>query len=203
MRIVAGRHRGRAIAAPEGDAIRPTSDRARQSLFNLLEHGAPAKAGLVLRDAVVLDVFCGTGALGLEALSRGAAKAILIDSDAAAITLARRNAMALGEIARVSLRQLDATRPGKAPAAANLAFLDPPYGKDLAAAALAALAREGWLAPGAIVTVETATREDLAPPAGFALLDERRYGKAKIAILVYFTSPLEGEAGVGGDRGAR
>jgi 16S rRNA (guanine966-N2)-methyltransferase len=185
MRIVAGRHRGRALAAPEDEAIRPTSDRARQSLFNILEHGAPAKAGLEIRGAVVLDVFCGTGALGLEALSRGAAKAILIDSDAAAITLARQNAMALGEIAHVSLRQLDATRPGPAKEAATLAFLDPPYGQGLAGPALAALAREGWLAPGAIVTVETATREDLALPAGFALLDERRYGKAKLLFLKY------------------
>jgi 16S rRNA (guanine966-N2)-methyltransferase len=183
MRIVAGRLRGRALAAPANDAIRPTSDRARQSLFNILEHGAPARAGLVIREAVVLDVFCGTGALGLEALSRGAAKAILIDSDAAAITLARSNAMALGEIARVTLRQLDATKPGRAPAAAALAFLDPPYGKDLAAPALAALAREGWLAPGAIVTVESATREDLELPPGFSLLDERRYGKAKLLFL--------------------
>jgi 16S rRNA (guanine966-N2)-methyltransferase len=185
MRIVAGRHRGRALAAPEGEAIRPTSDRARQSLFNILEHGAPAKAGLVIRGAVVLDVFCGTGALALEALSRGAAKAILIDSDAAAITLARQNAMALGEIARVSLRQLDATKPGAAKEAATLAFLDPPYGKGLAAPALKALAREGWLAPGAIVSVETATREDLELPEGFERLDERRYGKAKLLFLRY------------------
>jgi len=185
MRIVAGRLRGRALAAPEGDAIRPTSDRARQSLFNILEHGAPAKAGLVVRDAIVLDVFCGTGAFGLEALSRGAAKAILIDNDAAAITLARANAMALGEIARVSLRQLDATRPGAAPEAAALAFLDPPYGKGLAVPALAALARQGWLAPGAIAVIETATVEDLAPPEGFTALDERRYGKAKLTFLKY------------------
>jgi 16S rRNA (guanine966-N2)-methyltransferase len=185
MRIVAGRHRGRALATPPGDAIRPTSDRARQSLFNILEHGAPAKSGLVIRDATVLDVFCGTGALGLEALSRGAAKAILVDSDAAAITLARANAMALGEIANVSLRQLDATRPGPAKEAATLAFLDPPYGKGLATPALAALAAQGWLAPGAIVVVETATKEDLALPPGFAPLDERRYGKAKLLLLQY------------------
>jgi 16S rRNA (guanine966-N2)-methyltransferase len=185
MRIVAGRHRGRALATPPGDAIRPTSDRARQSLFNILEHGAPAKSGLVIRDATVLDVFCGTGALGLEALSRGAAKAILVDSDAAAITLARANAMALGEIANVSLRQLDATRPGPAKEAATLAFLDPPYGKGLATPALAALAAQGWLAPGAIVVVETATKEDLALPPGFAPLDERRYGKAKLQFLKF------------------
>jgi 16S rRNA (guanine966-N2)-methyltransferase len=185
MRIVAGRLRGRALAAPEGDAIRPTSDRARQSLFNILEHGAPAKAGLVIREAVVLDVFCGTGALGLEALSRGAAKAILIDSDPAAITLARANAMALGEIARVSLRQLDAAKPGPAPDAANLVFLDPPYGKGLAEPALAALAAQGWLAPGAIAVVETAIKEDLVPPPGFTPLDERRYGKAKLQFLKF------------------
>jgi len=104
---------------------------------------------------------------------------------AAAITLARANAMALGEIARVSLRQLDATKPGPAPAAADLAFLDPPYGKGLAAPALAALAREGWFAPGAIAVVETAIKEDLDLPAGFAALDERRYGKAKLQFLQF------------------
>jgi 16S rRNA (guanine966-N2)-methyltransferase len=185
MRIVGGRHRGRALAAPAGSAVRPTSDRARESLFNILEHGAPAKAGLVLRGATVLDAFCGTGALALEALSRGAERAFLLDRDPAAIACARDNAIKLGEIARVTLRQSDATRPGPAPAAATLAFLDPPYGSGLAGPALAALAREGWLADGAIVVVETATREDLAPPPGFVLLDERRYGKAKLGFFIW------------------
>lgn len=185
MRIVGGRHRGRALAAPAGSAVRPTSDRARESLFNILEHGAPVKAGLTLRGAIVLDAFCGTGALALEALSRGAERALLIDRDPAAIACARDNAIKLGLIARVTLRQGDATHPGRAPAAATLAFLDPPYGSGLAAPALDALAREGWLAEGAVVVVETAIREDLALPAGFTALDERRYGKANLGFYLW------------------
>ncbi len=185
MRIVAGRHRGRILVSPAGDALRPTSDRARESLFNILEHGKLAKGGLSpIRGARIVDAFCGTGALGLEALSRGAVHATFIDVDTASLALARENAGKLGERDSVAFVQADATRPPRGQPC-TIAFLDPPYGEELAAPALAALAAAGWLAPGAIAVAETAGRETLAPPAGFTVVDERRYGKAKLTFLLW------------------
>lgn len=188
MRIVAGRHKGRALIAPPGEDIRPTSDRARESLFNILAHGRMARADgtSAIAGAIVLDAFCGTGALALEALSRGAERAILIDNSPAALNVARANFRALGEEARALLVLADATEPpSRAPAqpAATLAFLDPPYRSGLGAPALAALDARGWIAPEAVVVVESEARDAFAPPDGFTLLDERRYGKAKIRFL--------------------
>jgi 16S rRNA (guanine966-N2)-methyltransferase len=187
MRIVGGRHRGRKIEGPgggDGDKLRPTSDRARESLFNILEHGRFSADGTSLvRGARVLDVFCGTAAFALEALSRGAASATLIDSDPAAITLAHRNLKALGEGANARVIQVDATRPLRSAGAHDLAFLDPPYGSGLAAAALAVLREAGALGAGALCIVELDRRDNLAAPPGFAPLDERRYGRAKLVFL--------------------
>lgn len=186
MRIVGGKHRGRRLETPADLRIRPTSDRAREALFNILAHGRyAADRRSLLTGATVLDAFCGTGALALEALSRGAASAVLLDNDPEAIRLARANAQGLGEGARVDIRRADATRPGRAPAAASLAFLDPPYGGGLAGAALAALAAHGWLAQDAIAVVETAADETLDVPPPFVLLEARRYGRAKISLLRY------------------
>jgi 16S rRNA (guanine966-N2)-methyltransferase len=187
MRIVAGKHRGRRIAAPEGHDVRPTSDRAREALFNILEHGHFTADGTSpLIEARVLDVFAGSGALGLEALSRGAAHVTCIESNAAARSALRANAKALGETARVTVVQADATKP---PTAAGppcgLVLMDPPYRSGLAAPALAALAERGWLAGGAICVVEISAAESLDAPPGFAALDERRYGKAKLVFLRY------------------
>jgi 16S rRNA (guanine966-N2)-methyltransferase len=187
MRIVAGKHRGRRIAAPEGHDVRPTSDRAREALFNILEHGHFTDDGTSpLIDARVLDVFAGSGALGLEALSRGAAHLTCIENGASARAALRANAKALGETARVTVVQADATKP---PAAAGppcrLLLMDPPYRSGLAAPALAALAERGWLAAGAICVAEISAAESLDAPAGFAPLDERRYGKAKLVFLRY------------------
>ena len=186
MRIVAGKHRGRPLQGPSGDAVRPTSDRARESLFNILEHGKLARGGLSpVRDARVLDVFCGTGALGLEALSRGAAYATFLDRDAAALRIARHNTGMLGESKNATFVQADATQPPRADAPCTIVFLDPPYGSGLAAPALAALAAQGWFAADAIAVVETSGRDDVTAPAGFTAVDERRYGKAKLTFLVY------------------
>jgi len=182
MRIVAGRHRGRKLISPKGDAIRPTSDRARQALFDIL--GSPAHAtddGPLPRGAAVLDAFAGSGALGLEALSRGAARASFLDNDGAACRLIEDNIAALGERGVVLRR--DARRPGPAPFACGLAFLDPPYGSGLAAPALAALAEAGWLAPDALVSVELGRAEDFRPPPGFEAIDERVYGAARLVLL--------------------
>jgi 16S rRNA (guanine966-N2)-methyltransferase len=189
MRIVAGRHRGRRLAAPEGLELRPTADRTREALFNILGHARfSAEAASPLLGARVLDAFAGTGALGLEALSRGAAYLTAIDTQVPACTAIRNNAQALGESERVRVLQADATDPPPAPAdgkaaPCGLVFLDPPYGSDLAAPALAALAARGWISPGAICVAEVAATEALAAPDGFVLIDERRYGKARIVFL--------------------
>jgi 16S rRNA (guanine966-N2)-methyltransferase len=186
MRIVAGRHRGRRIAAPAGLAVRPTADRTREALFNILEHGlAKADGTSPLLGARVLDAFAGSGALGLEALSRGAAHATFMDDHAAARSTIRANAEALGERAHVAILPADSAAPPAAGAPCDIAFLDPPYRSGVGPQALSALAARGWLADGAICSVETAAGEPFAPPAGFAALDERRYGKAKLILLRY------------------
>jgi 16S rRNA (guanine966-N2)-methyltransferase len=182
MRIIAGRHKGRRLAVPPGDAVRPTSDRAREALFDILAHGrfADAPAFEAVR---VLDVFAGTGAFGLEALSRGASHATFIEKDRAVLATLRDNIGVLGEKERSTLLPGDARRPPRAAAPVSLAFLDPPYGEDLAASALAALSAAGWLAPGALVIAEIAARQDLPPPPLFTLLEERRYGAARFVFL--------------------
>jgi 16S rRNA (guanine966-N2)-methyltransferase len=186
IRIIGGKHRGRSIATPEGLGTRPTSNRARESLFNILAHASWSEDGASrLVGARVLDAFAGSGALGLEALSRGAAHATFLDTDADAVRLIGENLRKLGEAANAKVVRADAARPppSRADEACDVVFLDPPYRSGLAVPALAALADSGWLKPGAIVAVELASTEDLAPPAGFEALDERRYGAARIAIL--------------------
>jgi 16S rRNA (guanine966-N2)-methyltransferase len=183
MRIVGGRHRGRRLLAPPGDAVRPTSDRAREALFNILSHGPLAASGLPFADAAVLDAFAGTGALGLEALSRGAAEAVFIERDRDALATLRRNIEALGESTRTRIMPGDATRPPRAAAACAVAFLDPPYRSGLAGPALAGLAAMGWLTPDALVVIEIGAREEMPPADGFALLDDRAYGAARLIFL--------------------
>jgi 16S rRNA (guanine966-N2)-methyltransferase len=183
MRIVAGRFKGRALAAPKSRAIRPTSDRLREALFDILEH----RFGDRLDGARVLDLFAGTGALGLEALSRGAATALFVDNGVEARALIRENVEALAQGGVTRIFRADAARLGKAPAgpAFTLAFLDPPYGQSLSAPALAALVAGGWLAPGALVIVEEAAETEIVAPSALERLDERRYGDAKLAIFAY------------------
>lgn len=180
MRIVGGRHRGRCLAPPTGRDVRPTSDRTREAIFNILAHAADVPP---LEGAVVLDAFCGTGALGLEALSRGAAHATLLDRAAPSLKLAQANAAALGETARATAIRADATRPPAAARGHDIAFLDPPYRQNLAALALAALAAAGWLAPNAVAVVEEAADAPFVMPAGFTSLDERRYGDTLVRFL--------------------
>ena len=185
MRIVAGRLKGRRLLVPKGRDIRPTADRTRQALFDLLEHGhLRAGGGSAVVDAVVLDAFCGTGALGLEAYSRGAAEVSFMDSSSTSIDCARANARALGVAAHFILA--DATNPPSARKPAELVFLDAPYDSGLTAPALAALAASGWIAPSAILSVELSGRErqGLAPPNGFAKLDARRHGRARLMLLI-------------------
>ena len=184
LKIVGGKHRGRSIATPEGMTTRPTSNRARESLFNIVMHANWVGDGTSpLVGCRVLDAFAGSGALGIEALSRGAAHATFLDNDATAIRLIGENLRKLGETGNAKVIRADATHPPPSREACDLVFLDPPYRSGQAAPALLALAEAGWLKPGAIATVELAGTEDMLPPPGFATIDERRYGLAKIVIL--------------------
>jgi len=181
MRIVGGRLRGRALAAPRSQAIRPTADRLRESLFNILVHAY----GDPVTDARVLDLFAGTGALGLEALSRGATFALFVDDGAEARALLRENVTTLGLGGSTRIFRRDATRLGPAHPLEpfSLAFLDPPYGKGLAGKALSSAREGGWLAPDALVIVEEASDADFRPPAGFTELERRRYDDTEFVIL--------------------
>ncbi len=181
MRIDAGSHRGVKLAAPEGDDTRPTSDRARQAVFNILAHTYDA-----IREAKVLDVFAGSGALGLEALSRGAARASFIESDRGAADCIKKNIAACREQARAQLFVADAQRPPRALASwgsCSLVFLDPPYGKGLIPPTLMALQENGWIASEALIVAEVDRKEALEAPPAFSVLDDRQYGKARILLL--------------------
>jgi 16S rRNA (guanine966-N2)-methyltransferase len=183
MRIVAGRFKGRALAAPKSPDIRPTSDRLREALFDILSHRFADE----LEGARVLDLFAGTGALALEALSRGAATALFVDSGVEARALIRENVEALGLGGVTRIFRADATKLGKAPVGPpfTLAFLDPPYGRSLVGPALASLVAGGWLAEGALVVVEVEAAGEIVAPPEFEPLDERRYGDTRLAIYVY------------------
>lgn len=180
MRIIAGQFRGVTLASVgKGDAtahLRPTSDRVRESLFNVLaNHGATDGAR-------VLDLFAGTGALGLEALSRGAAHVTFVDDGARAGQLIRQNIAITRSADKTRLIRRDARRlPGNPDAPFDLVFLDPPYGKGLGQEALAAAAAGGWLADDALIVWEE--RHPQAAPEGFVLLDQRRYGDTHVTIL--------------------
>jgi 16S rRNA (guanine966-N2)-methyltransferase len=181
MRIVGGRFGGRTLASPRSQAIRPTADRLRESLFNILVHAY----GDPVTGARVLDLFAGTGALGLEALSRGAAFALFVDDAAEARALLRENiaALGLGGVTRIFRR--DATRLGPAHPVEpfSLVFLDPPYGKGLAEKALAAARSGGWLAQGALVVVEDAADAAFTASAEFETIERRSYDDTEIVFL--------------------
>jgi 16S rRNA (guanine966-N2)-methyltransferase len=192
MRIVAGAYRGRALVAPQGQATRPTSDRARQAVFNVLEHAAWSDG---LHDRRVIDLFAGSGALGLEALSRGSAFCLFVETDAAARGAIRDNVEALGKgelFGRTRIHRRDATDLGPKPAGDgepfDLAFLDPPYGQGLGERALAQLADGGWLADGALAVLERGADEADHVTPGFAPLDARTYGAARVFFLRYSSS---------------
>lgn len=192
MRIVGGTHRGRPIVAPPDQTTRPTTDRVRESLFNMLLHSPRLMTGdgrSRLAGGIVLDPFAGSGALSFEALSRGAQHAYLFESDPAARRCILGNAATLDLADRITLRGADALNPGLAPAAADLVLMDPPYRSDLGSRALSALAQTGWLKSDALVIVETDARKGTSPghfatPPGFALLEERQQGPARLTFLL-------------------
>lgn len=179
MRIVAGTLRGRAIAAPEGSAIRPTSDRVREAVFNILAHGID---GFTLEGVRVLDLFAGTGALGLEALSRGAAACLFVEEDVTARGIIRRNIEAFGLTGCTHIYRRDATRLGEALPRERfgLVLADPPYGKGLGEKALGSAAAGGWLEAGAVAVLEERADVSVQWPAGFERLDDRTWGDTAV-----------------------
>jgi 16S rRNA (guanine966-N2)-methyltransferase len=186
MRIVAGRFRGLQLATPKDARVRPTSDRVREAVFNVLAHN-DFGVGFRLPEARVLDLFAGTGALGLEALSRGAKYVLFVDDHAESRALIRQNVEAANATGATKIWRRDATGLGPMPANAggpfDLVFLDPPYRKGLVAAALASARVGDWFAASAIVVAEMAADEVFAVPEGFELLDERAYGETKVFVL--------------------
>jgi 16S rRNA (guanine966-N2)-methyltransferase len=181
MRVVGGRLRGRALAGPKSQGIRPTADRLRESLFNILLHAY----GDPVTGARVLDLFAGTGALGIEALSHGAAFALLVDDGVEARALLRENTTTLGLGGVTKIYRRDATKLGPvAPLEPfSLVFVDPPYGKNLAEEALLSARDGSWLTPEALIVVEEAVKSAFAAPQGFAELERRRYDDTEFVIL--------------------
>jgi 16S rRNA (guanine966-N2)-methyltransferase len=181
MRIVGGRLKGRSLVSPSSRDIRPTADRLRESLFNILIHAYDDP----IADARVLDLFAGTGALGIEAVSRGAAFALFVDNGAEARALLRNNVEALGLGGVTKVYRRDATNLGAAHPMEpfSLVFLDPPYRMKLAEKALASLRDGGWLAPGALIVVEEAGLAEFAAPQGFEQLERRTYDDTELAFL--------------------
>jgi 16S rRNA (guanine966-N2)-methyltransferase len=181
VRVIGGRLRGRALAGPKSPAIRPTADRLRESLFNILAHAFDDP----VTGARVLDLFAGTGAIGIEAMSRGAEFALFVDQGAEARALLRENvaALGLGGVSRIFRR--DATRLGEAHPVApfSLAFLDPPYGQGLASAALVSAQAGGWFTPDALIVVEEAATANFTAPQGFREIDRRRYDDTEFVFL--------------------
>ncbi len=185
MRITGGTFRGRVLAAPRDMSVRPTSDRTRQAIFNMLQH-KDFGIGFALEGAAVADLFAGTGALGIEALSHGARWCLLVDDSADSRALQRENVETLNLTGATRIWRRDATDLGPiGPAAGgpfNLVFLDPPYRKGLVAKALASLQSGGWLAPNALLVAETDAMEPLETP-GFKPLDDRDYGETRVRFL--------------------
>jgi len=185
MRIVGGELRGRKLQNPTDDRVRPTSDRIREALFNVLAHGS--FGDFSLQDARVLDLFAGTGALGLEAVSRGASFALFVDDHTASRGLIRTNAEELGVTGRIKLYKRDATKLGPRPASAgpafNLIFADPPYGKGLGEKALTAALEGDWIAPDALIVLEEDRDQTISPPPGFEEVDRRTYATTQILLM--------------------
>ncbi len=181
LRIVGGKHGGRRIAAPAGDFARPTGERVREALFSILD------SKRLLDGARVLDGCAGSGALGLEALSRGAAHATFFDTNRRALKVVGDNIATLREEASTDIHQADVTDPPKADGAGvcSVVFLDAPYRTDVAERALPALAAAGWLADGALIVVETERGAELAFIVGFNEIDCRPYGSTELHFLVY------------------
>jgi len=186
MRITAGRFGGRTLISPDSDCTRPTSDKVRQAIFNVLQH-RDFGGGPIMEEARVVDLFAGTGALGLEAISRGARYALFVEDDAESRAVIRSNVEMLGLTGATKIWRRDATNLGPMPVGAggpfDLAFLDPPYRKGLIVPTLAGLGGGGWLKNDAILVVETEKNFDASFPPDFVFLDDRLYGETRVFFL--------------------
>ncbi len=180
MRVTGGTLGGRTLRAPEGLETRPTTDRVREALFNILSHN---DWGAVIEGAAVLDAFAGTGALGIEALSRGAALCFFFEKARKPLKILKENISSLKLEERATIRPIDATKPPPAPAPCSLVFLDPPYRKGLIPLALTALTTQGWVAPGALIVCETAKGEKPVVPPPCVPLFERTYGDTALSFF--------------------
>ena len=184
MRVVGGKHKGRTLIAPSGQRTRPTSDRGRETVFNILAHSVD---NFGLSGISVVDIFAGTGALGFEALSRGAKHATFIDSSRQALDIVKKNATILDEWRNTTLLKFDATHflppPRATKAPCGLALLDAPYQQELSVPALLGIVNKGWVKSGSIVIVEMAAKEEIELPRHYEQLDERYYGVARVLTL--------------------
>ncbi|MFN3867534.1 MAG: 16S rRNA (guanine(966)-N(2))-methyltransferase RsmD [Hyphomicrobiaceae bacterium] len=196
MRVVGGTLRGRQLAAPEHAGLRPTSDRVRENVFNILAHGID---GPSLDGSRVIDLFAGTGALGIEALSRGARYALFIDDGAESRALIRRNleAFGLNGVSKIWRRDACDLGPAGNIQPFDIAFLDPPYGQGLGEKALASLAAGAWLAHGALLVVEERAGLDMALPAGFQLIEKRSWGDTEVRFVRRIKCPAADVRGSG------
>lgn len=181
MRIVGGKFKGRKLVAPEGLDTRPTSDRARESVFNILEHQTWGRAAL--RGGHVLDVFSGTGALGLEAFSRGAARVTFMDKDETAMKALRTNAKGMGASDTMQMLRIDVSNPPTSTTPCGLVFMDAPYGSGLTDVALQALKKNGWMTKDTICVVEMSKKEKWDVPHEYEELDRRKYGAAQVVFF--------------------
>lgn len=184
MRIISGKHRGRAIATLEGKTMRPTTSMVREAMFNILAHRRfGEREGSIFEDAVVADLFCGSGALGLEALSRGAARAIFVDVEPKHLEVARYNAKHMGEFSNCQFFRNDSSQPPKLTTPCDLIFIDPPYKSGLMVKTLQHLSASGWLIKGTVLVLELSKQEDIVLPEGFVEVVTRRYGITKIMVV--------------------
>lgn len=193
MRVVGGTLKGRTLSAPKHEGVRPTSDRVRESVFNILAHSSSYPS---IEGARVIDLFAGTGALGIEAISRGARYCLFVESETQSRALIRRNVEALGLTGVTRLFRRDATDLGPAGTmdAFDIAFLDPPYGKELGERALAALAQGHWIKPGALCVLEERAGTKIALPHGFIEADTRTWGDTDVHFLVWQDAAEKAEA---------
>ncbi len=184
MRIVGGTHRGRVLNAPEGRDTRPTLDRVREALFSILSHASRWYEDDFnpLYDGIILDAFAGSGALGLEAVSRGADQAVFFDNDRKAIAIIEQNIDTLRISDQARAQRADATKPPRASQPASMVFLDPPYGKELIEPSIAALAKAGWIDGDTLIVAERDPRDPEIALDGFELCDSRKYGRCQIDI---------------------
>jgi 16S rRNA (guanine966-N2)-methyltransferase len=182
MYVIAGKHRGRRIEAPEGKAVRPTASRTREAVFNILSHGRYAGETPLLQGRIA-DIFCGSGAMGLEAFSRGATSVTFVDKSRDSLEAAEYNLKHFGEDKRAKLIRADSSILPPAPHPHEIVFIDPPYRSGLAIPALNTALKGGWLAPEGVAVVEQAWKEPVTIPEGWQQIDDRKYGNTRILLL--------------------